>query len=117
MVAIKECSLPYGPVLGSFEETRRLERIGLEKEFHLPLNRSPLPRTIFLVQIFLSITKIVGVLPSLFMYIISPKKIKCRTTTFSIKLGKCSFDVVVLQRTAEKPTRLYFARAVSLFCL
>ena len=34
---------------------------------------------------------------------------------FSIKLGKCSF-YVVSQRTAAKPTRLYFARAVSLFC-
>ena len=46
----------------------------------------------------------------------SPKKISRRTNTFSTKLGKCSFDVFVLQRTAEKPTRLYFARAVSLFC-
>ena len=34
---------------------------------------------------------------------------------FSTNLGKCSFDVVVLQKTAEKPSRLYFARAVSLF--
>ena len=33
-----------------------------------------------------------------------------------MKLGECSFRAVVLQRTSEKPTRLYFARAVSLFC-
>ena len=31
-------------------------------------------------------------------------------------LKKCSFDAVVLQTSAEKPTRLYFARAVLLFC-
>ena len=43
--------------------------------------------------------------------------IRSRTTAFPTKLGKCSFYVVVLQRTAEKPTRLYFARAVSLFYL
>ena len=44
------------------------------------------------------------------------KKISRHTTTFSTKLGKCSFNVVVLQRMAQKPTRLYFLRAVSLFC-
>ena len=36
--------------------------------------------------------------------------------TFSTTLGKCSVHVVVLQRTAEKTTRLYFARAVLLCC-
>ena len=47
----------------------------------------------------------------------SAKEIELRTTTFSAKHRQCSFHVVVLQRTAEKPTRVYFARAVSLFDL
>ena len=78
--------------------------------FHAsPLSRSPLSGTLFFLNI------LPGTKQSEFTSS-SSKKSHLRTTKFSTKLGNCSFYVFVLQRTAErKPTRLYFARAVSLF--
>ena len=58
----------------------------------------------------------VGHLALLFNSEFSKEKSNVAATAFSAKLGECSLRAVVLQRTAEKPTRLYFTRAVSLFC-
>ena len=44
------------------------------------------------------------------------KKINVAQPRSLRNLENASFQVVVLQRTVEKSTRLYFARAVSLFC-
>ena len=51
-----------------------------------------------------------------YLYPNSPKKIKRCTIAFSEIIAKCSFYVVILQRMVEKPTRLYFACTVTLFC-
>ena len=85
-------------------------RHGLENEFLLSLSRSPLSKTIFFLQIFLTINiyfyrcyLIIGV-------------VSRRITMLSTVLGKCQFHVIVLRRTVEKPTRVYFPCAVLLFC-
>ena len=96
---------------------RRLGRLGLENEFLSPVTRD---RSVTrdqnnFLSVNLPVYKIVRVLPLLFTSEYCKENLTSHIT-FSRKLGKCSFYVVVLQMVAEKPTRLYFARAVSLFC-
>ena len=94
----------YPPIgcLVNTTETSRVARLG------------PLSRTILFPSIFVSIKQ--SEVSVCYLSPNSPKRKFNAAQPRSLKKhGKCSFYVVVLLRTAEKPIRLYFARAVSLF--
>ena len=68
-------------------------------------------------SVCLPIFKTVVVLPFLFIFEFSKENLTLHSHAFYKSWKICFFRVVVLQRTTEKPTRFYFARVVSLFCL